>query len=63
MFTADGSRLRINLFAQDVCSDLGNGEFAWTRAGARLVLAVSDDPCAARSRFFTENEWVEVSEP
>ena len=27
IFTADRSRLRINLFAQDVCSDLGNGEY------------------------------------
>ena len=60
IFTADRSRLRINLFAQDVCSDLGNGEYDWTRVGDRLVLEVSDDPCAARIRFFSDNEWVEV---
>jgi hypothetical protein len=58
IFTADRSLLRINLFAQDVCSDLGNGEYAWSRAGDRLVLAVSNDPCEARVRFFSENEWV-----
>lgn len=63
IFTADRSRLRINLFAQDVCSDLGNGEYAWSRAGDLLTLAVSDDPCDARVRFFSENEWVEVSQP
>ncbi len=63
IFTADRARLRINLFAQDVCSDLGNGEYAWSRAGDRLVLAVSDDPCDARVRFFSDNEWVEVSQP
>ena len=49
LFTADASRLRTNLFAQDVCADLGNGEFSWTRQGARLALAPSDEPCAARS--------------
>ena len=63
MFTADASRLRTNLFAQDVCADLGNGEFSWTRSEARLALADSDEPCAARSQFLTENNWVAVSEP
>ena len=47
LFTADGTSLRINLFAQDVCADLGNGEFSWTRDGGRLVLEVSDEPCDA----------------
>ena len=60
IFTADRSRLRINLFAQDVCSDLGNGEYDWSRVGDRLVLEVSNDPCVARARFFSDNEWVEV---
>ena len=63
MFTADRARLRINLFAQDVCADLGNGEYAWSREGDRLVLAVSNDSCEARTRFFSDNEWVEVSQP
>ncbi len=63
IFTADRARLRINLFAQDVCADLGNGEYAWSREGDRLVLAVSNDSCAARTRFFSDNEWVEVSQP
>jgi hypothetical protein len=63
IFTADRSRLRINLFSQDVCSDLGNGEYTWSRAGGRLTLAVSDDACEARVRFFTGNEWVDVSQP
>ena len=63
LFTADASRLRTNLFAQDVCADLGNGEFSWTRQGARLALGRSDEPCAARSEFLTENTWVAVSEP
>ena len=63
VFTADASRLRTNLFAQDVCADLGNGEFSWTRSGARLALADSDEPCAARSQFLTQNTWIAVSEP
>ena len=61
LFTADASRLRTNLFSQDVCADLGNGELTWTRPGARLDLAASDEPCAARSQFLTENTWVRVS--
>jgi len=60
IFTADRARLRINLFAQDVCADLGNGEYDWSREGDRLVLAVSNDSCEARARFFSDNEWVEV---
>jgi hypothetical protein len=63
LFTADASRLRTNLFSQDVCADLGNGGFFWTRPGARLALADNDEPCAARSQFLTENTWVAVSEP
>ncbi len=63
LFTADASRLRTNLFSQDVCADLGNGEFSWTRSGARLTLADSDEPCAARSQFLTENTWFAVSAP
>ena len=63
LFTADRARLRINLFAQDACADLGNGEYAWTREGDRLVLAVSNDSCEARTRFFSDNEWVEASQP
>jgi hypothetical protein len=62
LFTADGTTLRTNLFAQDVCADLGNGEFTWTREGARLALAEYDEPCAPRARFFTGNAWVAVSE-
>jgi hypothetical protein len=63
LFSADASTLRTNLFAQDVCADLGNGEFSWTRSGARLALAAGNEPCAARSRFLTENTWVAVTEP
>ena len=58
IFTADRARLRINLFAQDVCADLDNGEYAWSREGDRLVLAVGNDSCEARTRFFSDNEWV-----
>lgn len=61
LFTADGTTLRTNLFAQDVCADLGNGEFSWTREGARLALAEHDEPCASRGQFFTENAWIAVS--
>lgn len=63
IFTADRERLRINLFAQDVCADLGNGEYAWSRDGDRLVLAVSNDSCGARARFFSDNAWVDVLQP
>lgn len=63
LFTADGTTLRTNLFAQDVCADLGNGDFSWTREGLRLALAENDEPCAARGQFFTGNAWVAVSEP
>ena len=42
LFTADASRLRTNLFAQDVCADLGNGEFSWTRLGD------ASSPCRQR---------------
>lgn len=63
IFTADRTRLRINLFAQDVCADLGNGEYVWTRKGDQLALAVNNDACEARVRFFTENRWVRVFRP
>ncbi len=63
LFTAGRARLRINLFAQDVCADLGNGDYTWTRAGDRLVLAASNDPCDSRVRFFADNAWREVSQP
>lgn len=63
IFTADRARLRINLFAQDVCAEPGNGEYVWSRDGDRLVLAVSNDSCEARTRFFSDNEWVEVPQP
>jgi hypothetical protein len=63
LFTADAARLRTNLFFQDVCADLGNGEFSWARPGARLVLADSNEPCAERGQFLTENTWIAVSEP
>jgi hypothetical protein len=61
IFTADRVRLRINLFAQDVCANLGDGEYVWARAGDRLVLAVSNDLCQARIQFFSQNKWVEVA--
>ena len=63
LFSADASRFRTNLFAQDVCADLGNGEFSWTRSGADLALADSDEPCVERGQFLSENSWVAVSEP
>lgn len=63
LLSADDTILRTNLFAQDVCADLGNGEFQWTREGARLALRESDDPCALRRTFFTENRWVADPEP
>ena len=63
IFTADRARLRINLFAQDVCADRANGEYVWSRDGDRLVLAVTNDSCAARTRFLSDNEWVEVPRP
>jgi len=63
IFTADQNRLRINLFAQDVCADQGDdGEYLWSRDGDRLVLDVSRDSCAPRALFFADNEWV-VSKP
>jgi hypothetical protein len=61
LLSADGTTLRTNLFEQDVCANLGNGEFHWTREGARLALRVGHDPCAPRRTFFTENRWVAVS--
>lgn len=63
IFTADRARLRINLFAQDVCADKGNGEYTWFRQGDRLVLTVSNDSCDARIRFFSDNQWMEVTQP
>jgi hypothetical protein len=60
LLSADDTTLRTNLFAQDVCADLGNGEFHWTREGARLALRGGVDPCAPRRTFFTENRWVAV---
>lgn len=63
LFTADGPTLRTNLFSQDVCADLGNGDFSWIREGARLALAENNEPCAARGKFFTGNAWIAVSEP
>lgn len=62
LFTADGTTLRTNLFAQDVCADLANGEFSWSREGPRLMLKEGQDACTARIRFFTENDWVASSE-
>jgi len=62
LFTADGTTLQINLFAQDECADLANGEFSWSRQGPRLMLREALDACAARRLFFTENDWVETSE-
>jgi hypothetical protein len=62
IFTADRARLRINLFAQDVCADSGDGEYAWSREGDRLVFTVSNDSCGSRTRFFADNEWVEISQ-
>ena len=62
IFTADRARLRINLFAQDVCADFGDGEYAWTRQGNRLLLTASNDACRSRTRFFTANTWIEVSQ-
>jgi hypothetical protein len=61
LFTADGTTLRINLFEQDVCTGLPNGELSWSREGVRLVLKEGQDLCAARRLFFTKNDWVAVS--
>ncbi len=63
LFTADTLKLRTNLFSQDVCADLGNGEFFWSRPGVDLDLADSDEPCAARRQFLAQNTWVAVSVP
>ena len=63
LFAADSTTLRTNLFGQDVCADLSNGEYSWTRDGARLALAERDEPCPARGRFFTNNAWITISEP
>ena len=63
LLSADDTTLRTNLFTQDVCEDLGNGEFRWAREGDRLTLRRSEDPCAPRRTFFTRNRWVAVSGP
>lgn len=63
LFTADEQTFRTNLFAQDVCADGGNGAVAWARAGQRLVLRGSDDPCVARQHFFTTSEWSVIPQP
>ncbi|GAA2121913.1 hypothetical protein [Nocardioides bigeumensis] len=58
LFTADSTTLRINLFAQDVCADLGNGEYTWAREDDRLILGADAEPCRTRLDFFTDNDWV-----
>ncbi len=60
LLSADGTTFRTNLFEQDVCAYLGNGEFRWTREEGRLALRVGHDPCAPRRTFFTGNRWVAV---
>lgn len=58
LFTADATTLRINLFTQDLCANLGIGEYWWTRQDDRLLLGPEAEPCVPRRGFFTDNDWV-----
>jgi hypothetical protein len=60
LFQIEGGRFRTNLFAQDVCSNLPVGTYAWTRRGGQLIFTTVDDPCEGRVALLTSMPWTQV---
>ena len=51
-YAVDADRLRVNAFANDLCTTLETGMYQWSVTGRTLTLAVISDPCEARVAVF-----------
>ena len=57
-----GARLRVNAFANDACTNLAAGTYAWRVRADVLTLSVVSDPCAAR-RAVLGGRWTSGDDP
>ena len=56
-YVTDGARVRVDLFTQDLCTDLPVGTYTWSRTASGLRFDVVDDSCSARTAFLTGRTW------
>jgi hypothetical protein len=57
LFSSTATTFRTNLFGEDKCSGDPVGSYTWHRKGPRLLFMVVDDPCDARTAFFSGSRW------
>jgi hypothetical protein len=60
-FLQNAGRVRIDIFAQDLCAAQDVGRYQWTETGDHLLFSNVDDTCAARIRLLTGGSWLRVS--
>lgn len=56
-YEAEGSRFRINAFANDLCSTQSIGTYRWAREGSSVNFTPIEDPCAVRMALLTTRPW------
>jgi hypothetical protein len=57
-YSTNGDRVRVDLFAQDVCTGQPVGTYIWHRDVVGLHLTTVSDPCAARAALLTGRTWM-----
>jgi hypothetical protein len=60
-FLQNGDRVRIDIFAQDLCAAQPVGSYRWTDTGDRLRFTNVNDTCKARIGLLTGGSWLRVS--
>jgi hypothetical protein len=59
-FLQHADRIRIDIFAQDLCAGEPVGSYRWIKGGDTVRFANIDDRCAARIRLLTGGIWRHV---
>jgi hypothetical protein len=60
-FLQNADRVRIDIFAQDLCAAQPVGSYQWIDTGDRLRFTNVDDTCKARIGLLTGGSWRRVS--
>jgi hypothetical protein len=59
-FLQQADRIRMDIFAQDLCAVEPVGSYRWVRGGDTVRFTNIDDSCAARIRLLTGGVWRHV---
>jgi hypothetical protein len=52
-YAVSGDSLRVDVFVNNVCSELPAGLYLWSRTGDVLTLRLVEDPCPVRAELLT----------